>query len=258
MAVITLKNIQDCYAYGNPHVHIVVYSTDEREGYLTNRGIEKIRSGFANDIYSDELHHLYGQQTNIRNRIKEQSSELMRNLAISISSDDCDEELANHIQRLVFQLSLSKGKKVYGYLNRETKNTVDEIFRILSRNDIISQMYSVWCEMEQQKHDVYSSAKVNFPPLVDNPNFKSIKNMIIQTVLEHNTDLENIAEVVKEEYEILQSEMGDLAFKLLVNVSRMIENDYFNKSNNKSIRVDSKLIKTIRLKKQALGMKEPV
>ena len=36
----------------NPHVHIIVYSTNEREGFLTNQGIEKIRSGFANDIYT--------------------------------------------------------------------------------------------------------------------------------------------------------------------------------------------------------------
>ena len=32
----------------NPHVHIVVYSTNEREGFLTEHGIEKIRSGFMN------------------------------------------------------------------------------------------------------------------------------------------------------------------------------------------------------------------
>ena len=54
----------------NPHVHIIVYSTDPKEGFLTKRGIEKIRSGFANDIYHDELYHLYGQQTNVRNQIK--------------------------------------------------------------------------------------------------------------------------------------------------------------------------------------------
>ena len=50
----------------NPHVHIIVYPTNEREGFLTNHGIEKIRSGFANDIYQDELHHLYQQQTDLR------------------------------------------------------------------------------------------------------------------------------------------------------------------------------------------------
>ena len=45
-------------------------------------------------------------------------------------------------------------------------------------------MYDLWCEMEQQKHDVYSSAKVQFPKLVDNKEFRSVKNMIVQTVLQ--------------------------------------------------------------------------
>jgi len=48
----------------NPHDHIIVYSTNEREGFLTNHGIEKIRSGFANDIYADE------QQTDLRNLLR--------------------------------------------------------------------------------------------------------------------------------------------------------------------------------------------
>ena len=45
----------------NPHVHIVVYSADSHEGYLTKYGIEKIRSAFANDIYHDELQNLYAR-----------------------------------------------------------------------------------------------------------------------------------------------------------------------------------------------------
>ena len=37
--------------------------------------------------------------------------------------------------------------------------------------------------MEQAKHDVYSSAKVTFPQLAGNQQFKSVKNMIIKTVI---------------------------------------------------------------------------
>ena len=86
---IDLKNLRWYAAFHdketNPHVHIIVYSENEREGFLTNHGIEKIRSGFANDIYSDELHHLYQQQTEIRNLLKKQSQELMETLAQNIS-----------------------------------------------------------------------------------------------------------------------------------------------------------------------------
>lgn len=171
----------------NPHVHIIVYSANEREGFLTNHGIEKIRSGFANDIYADELHHLYAQQTDLRNLLKKESEQLMQKLADNISQNDVDNaELIDLVAKLHEQLNSSKGKKVYRYLNPEVKQTVDEIFAKLADNESIQKMYSLWCEMEQQKHDVYSSAKVQFPKLVDNKEFKSVKNMIIRTVLDMN------------------------------------------------------------------------
>ncbi|MDE5937269.1 MAG: relaxase MobL, partial [Ruminococcus sp.] len=185
---IDMKNLRWYAAFHdkktNPHVHIIVYSTDEREGFLTNNGIEKIRSGFANDIYADELHHLYEQQTDLRNLLKKESVQLMEQLAKSISENkNFNAELMNLVSKLHTQLSESKGKKMYGYLKFDVKKTIDEIFAKLADNESIKKMYELWCEMEQQKHDIYSSAKVQFPNLVDNKEFKSVKNMIIQTVL---------------------------------------------------------------------------
>ena len=185
---IDLKNLRWYAAFHdkktNPHVHIIVYSTNEREGFLTNHGIEKIRSGFANDIYSDELLHLYEQQTDLRNLLKKESEQLMKSLAEKIyQNNNFDMEFMNLVAKLHDQLAESKGKKVYGYLKSDVKKTVDEIFVKLASNESIKKMYELWCEMEQQKHDVYSSAKVQFPNLVDNKEFKSVKNMIIQTVI---------------------------------------------------------------------------
>lgn len=188
---IDLKNLQWYAAFHdkktNPHVHIIVYSEDEREGFLTNHGIEKIRSGFANDIYSDELHHIYEQQTDLRNLLKKESEQLMKGLAEKISqNNNFDPELMNLVAKLHTQLAESKGKKVYGYLKSDVKKIVDDIFIRLADNESVKKMYDLWCEMEQQKHDVYSSAKVDFPSFVDNKEFRSIKNMIVQTVLQMN------------------------------------------------------------------------
>ncbi len=173
----------------NPHVHIVVYSTDEHEGFLTNKGIEQIRSSFANDIYQDELHHLYARQTEVRDLLKKESAELMQQLSAKVQSNTAFEpELCQMIQLCRKQLQESKGKKVYGYLKPEVKRTVDRIFELLASNESIQKMYDLWCEMEQQKHDVYSSAKITPPLLVDNPQFKSVKNMIIRAVLDMRTE----------------------------------------------------------------------
>ena len=194
---IEMKNLRWYAAFHdkktNPHAHIIVYSANEREGFLTNRGIEKIRSGFANDIYQDELHHLYQRQTDLRNLLKKESAEFMRRLVNDIAGNAFeDTELLSLVSKLSKQLNNVKGKKVYGYLKPEVKQTVNAIFESLAENDSIQKMYMLWCEMEQQKHDVYSSAKLQFPKLTDNKEFKSVKNMIVQTVLDMNSPVIDI------------------------------------------------------------------
>ena len=52
---IPLANLKWYAAFHNtthhPHIHLLVYSTNPKQGYLTKEGIEKIRSKFANDIF---------------------------------------------------------------------------------------------------------------------------------------------------------------------------------------------------------------
>ncbi len=217
----------------NPHVHIIVYSDNEREGFLTNHGIEKIRSGFANDIYADELHNLYAQQTDLRNLMKKESEQLMQKLADNISQNDVDNaELIDLVAKLHEQLNSSKGKKVYGYLKADVKKTVDEIFIRLSENESIQKMYSLWCEMEQQKHDVYSSAKLQFPKLADNKEFKSVKNMIIRTVLDMNSPV--VIEI--EEPELTEKTDDDITdIPPQIDESKQLENDNVIFSDNEEL-----------------------
>ena len=263
---IDLKNLRWYAAFHdketNPHVHIIVYSQNEREGFLTNHGIEKIRSGFANDIYSDELHHIYEQQTDLRNLLKKESEQLMKQLAEKVPQNkNFDVELINLVLKLYNQLVESKGKKVYGYLKSDVKKTVDEIFMRLADNESVKKMYELWCEMEQQKHDVYSSAKVGFPSLVDNKEFKSVKNMIVQTVLQMDFQQPEInvemPEIADENTDQFKNEMlANTIFGLFVNLSRCIEDDYYHKFQSGRKMIDSKLRKMIQQKQQALGQKQ--
>ena len=291
---IDLKNLRWYAAFhdkkSNPHVHIIVYSADEREGFLTNNGIEKIRCGFANDIYSDELLHLYEQQTDLRNLLKKESEQLMKSLAEKISQNkNFDSEFMNLVAKLHIQLGESNGKKVYGYLKSDVKKTVDEIFVRLADNESVKKMYDLWCEMEQRKHDVYSSAKVHFPLLVDNKEFKSVKNMIVQTVLQMkisaeieieksdlskeidgmNADLgiknsvqnENTEIEIKplnhlEKQDIENKMLANTIFSLFVNLSRCIEDDYHRKFQSGRKMIDCKLRRIIQEKNQALGIKQ--
>lgn len=274
----------------NPHVHIIVYSTNERKGFLTKQGIEKIRSGFVNDIYADGLKHLYQQQTDTRDLLKAESAKLMRQLAEEVSSGKCvDTELIVLLKKLHGQLKNTKGKKVYGYLPKAVKRTVDEVFFRLSQNGSIRKMYKLWCEMEQSKHDFYSSAKVDLPALEDNEQFKSVKNMIIQAVSKipaeiqgspaHSQEdiipapdeipvpeipveaLQDAAESVSTDGEFSSDEgvcddaIADAAFGLLVSLSRIIQDDYNKEYNRLNSKVDRKLRRIIERKRAELGVR---
>ena len=263
---IDLKNLRWYAAFHdkktNPHVHIIVYSQNEREGFLTNHGIEKIRSGFANDIYSDELLHLYEQQTDLRDLLKKESEQLMKQLAEKISQNkNFDVELIDLVLKLYNQLVESKGKKVYGYLKSDVKKTVDEIFMRLADNESVKKMYDLWCEMEQQKHDVYSSAKIAFPTLAGNKEFKSVKNIIVQTVLQMDFQQPEInveiPEIADENTDQFKNEMlANTIFGLFVNLSRCIEDDYHHQFQSGRKMIDSKLRKMIQQKQQALGQRQ--
>lgn len=264
----------------NPHVHIVVYSTNEREGFLTKQGCDKIRSGFMNDIYADELKHLYQQQTDTRDLLKAESAKLMKQLSSDVADNSCiDTQIVNLMRKLHEQLQNTKGKKVYGYLNKDTKQTVDEIFLRLSQNEAIQKMYRLWCDMEQSKHDFYSSAKVYFPSMVDNEHFKSVKNMIIRSAAEivpvvtvaarkaAAEDKPDDIATVSDNGEVVDkisaapavsndnSAFASTAFGLMVNISRIIYDDYYREQRKLRSKVDKKLRKAIDRKKQEMGIK---
>lgn len=264
----------------NPHVHIVVYSADPREGFLTEYGIEKIRSGFANDVYADELHHLYEQQTDVRDLLKKNTAGQMRELTARIAASDYGkDELSTLLMKLKTQLANTKGKKVFGYLPKDVKQTVDVIFAMLAAHPDIKKMYALWCEMEQRKHDVYSSAKVDFPPLTENPQFKSVKNMIVKAALDMPTQIhfdpeqlqpedfvwdetsDTVCEDVPENtfppppVQEQDSEIAATIFGLFVSISQVIENDYLHQERQFWSRVDRKLRGMIQRQKEAIGLK---
>ena len=186
---ITDKNIRWYAAFHNketnPHVHIVVYSAGSKEGYLTKEGIKKIRSAFANDIYRDELQNLYQRQTLVRDKLRSEAKNVMADLLSELQNNS---EFAPLLEQLVLklqsQLKNSKGKKVYGYLQPNVKKTVDQIVAELAQNPVLKKMYAEWCELEQQKYEIYTSAVQKFPPLEENKVFKPIKNAVVKAVSE--------------------------------------------------------------------------
>lgn len=180
----------------HPHIHLLVYSTNPKQGFLTKAGIDKIRSAFANDIFHDDLQSIYQEQTVSRDELKAVSKNEFESIVNMIASNDhTDPQLEELIRKLYIQLQNVKGKKVYGYLPMEIKETVNKIFSELEKDENIRQLYEKWCSLERLKYKTYTQKEAELPELVDNKVFQPVRNMIIRTVLnmkpfDANTEIE--------------------------------------------------------------------
>ena len=181
----------------HPHIHLLVYSTNPKQGFLTKAGIDKIRSAFANDIFHDDLQSIYQEQTVSRDELKAVSKNEFESIVNMIASNGYTyPQLEELIRKLYIQLQNVKGKKVYGYLPPEVKETVNNIFSELAKDENIQQLYEKWCSLERLKYKTYTQKEAELPKLVDNKVFQPVRNMIIRTVLnmkpfDANTEIEN-------------------------------------------------------------------
>ena len=180
----------------HPHIHLLVYSTNPKQGFLTKAGIDKIRSAFANDIFHDDLQSIYQEQTVSRDELKAVSKNEFESIVNMIASNDrTDPQLEELIRKLYIQLQNVKGKKVYGYLPMEIKETVNKIFSELAKDENIRQLYDKWCSLERLKYKTYTLKETELPELSANKVFQPLRNMIIRTVLnmkpfDANTEIE--------------------------------------------------------------------
>ena len=165
----------------HPHVHMICYSTDPREGYLTKKGIEKMKSGLVKNIFGQELEGIYIEQSKRRDEVKEESREVLLQLISEMKNDTFqNSKVEEQFLEFAEGLKFSKGKKQYGYLQPKLKAMVDGIVDELAKDKRISKAYDLWYEM---RNEVLHSYMDNLPeplPLSKQKEFKSIKNMIIK------------------------------------------------------------------------------
>ena len=189
----------------HPHIHLLVYSTNPKQGFLTTKGIDQIRSAFANDIFHDDLQSIYQEQTLSRDELKAVSRTEFESIVRKIQQGGFDDpQLENLILKLNSQLQNVRGKKVYGYLPPEVKETVNNIFSELAKDENVRQLYEKWCSLERLKYKTYTQKEKELPALTDNKVFQPVRNMIIRTVLDMNNPI--VDAVVEEPEPTEQSE----------------------------------------------------
>jgi hypothetical protein len=106
------------------HVHMVVFSTDPKEGYLTKQGIREVKAAFAKQIYRQDLISVYEKQTRYRDTLQDDAEGVMAELIAKMTHGDIhSEKLERLTVELAERLKCTTGKKVYGYLPPATNGS---------------------------------------------------------------------------------------------------------------------------------------
>ena len=271
----------------HPHIHMIAYSTKPNEAYLTEKGIENIKSNLAKVIFRQDLISIYQKQTEHRDRLRAEARDIVEDLVSKINSEIYISASIQHkLLELADRLSKTKGKKVYGYLKPDVKAIVDSIVDELANDNRIKKLYDLWYEQKENTIRTYTDEMPDRIPLAQNKEFKSIKNAVIKEALKlnltedvveksENSDNESVSSPFKYEENtsaesVFDSDKGVLyphysiktnrnsvavsSLYLLRYLGNMIQNQLRFEEKQKAQRTDKKLQQKINDKKQGLGI----
>ena len=166
----------------HPHVHMMAWSVKPDQAYLSKDGIRQIKSTLTNQIFRQELLHVYEQKSKSRDELVAEARKAMLELAKAMREMTCiHPEAEQMIWDLSRQLGQVSGKKTYGYLPKPMKKLVDEIVDQMARLPTVDTCYQTWWELQCQVEDYYSEGKKRLrPPLSQQKEFRQIKNAVIR------------------------------------------------------------------------------
>ena len=187
---ITPSNLRWVAAYHNketnPHVHMMVWSSRPQEPYLSREGIHNIKKTLASDIFRQEHLQIYKKQTEARDDIKASCRNRIEALVAEIRSGKhaFSLEILAKMELLSEKLQRHKGKKVYGYLDKNTKALVKDIVKMLGADEQISAMYDAWHSYKCEIVRTYTDEVPDKIPIEDNEEFKSVRNAVVKSAAE--------------------------------------------------------------------------
>ena len=165
----------------HPHVHMMAWSVKPGQAYLSKDGIRQIKSTLTNQIFKQEMLHLYEQKSESRDELVRETRRVMLELSQQMSESVCEHpEAEQMILDLAQQLGNVKGKKSYGYLPKALKKQVDEIVNQMERLPVVNECYQKWWDLQCKVNDFYSEKERRRPLLSQQKEFRAIKNAVIQ------------------------------------------------------------------------------
>lgn len=167
------------------HIHMVLYSTNPKEGYLTKAGIRAIRSAFTRHMFRAEMISVYEKQTEARNALQTDAEAVMQDYIRQMQTGEIhNEKLEQLITELAERLKNTTGRKVYGYLPPSAKRIVDEIVEELAKEPRVAGAYALWQEMRDEVCHSYGQRLPERLPLSQQKEFKPVRNMVIREAMQ--------------------------------------------------------------------------
>ena len=177
------------------HIHMIVFSTDPREGYLTKEGIRQVKSAFARRIYYADRMHIYQQKDIARQELQTQTRKAMLECIAQLEHGSMDNvRLEQLTEELAGRLLMVKGRKVYGYLPPRVKAIVDAIVEELAKDERVSAAYQTLYEQVCLDYDQRPPKRL---PLSQQKEFRSVRNMVIQETLQWIAERQQYADAQK-------------------------------------------------------------
>ena len=165
----------------HPHVHMMAWSTQPGEAYLTREGIRNIKSTLANQIFRQEMLHTYEQKSQSRDELVREARRAIRKLTQEMARSICTEPaIEQKMTQLAGQLETVKGKKSYGYLPKSVKKTVDEVVDRLEEIPAVKACYAQWCALQSEVDSYYHDKPREKKKLFQEKEFRQIKNAVVQ------------------------------------------------------------------------------
>lgn len=253
------KNLKWYAAFHNeshhPHVHIMVYSKNEKEGYLSKKAIENMRSEFMHDIFRQEFLHIYEAQKVSRDKLMMRTEAVLNRLN-NVEGNDYPPQLLEDLQLLSKRLSRTSGKKVYGYLKADVKQLVNRIVDQIAEVDEVKEAYSLWKEWQFAVDELYGGTQDEIRVLSSEKKLKRVKNLVIESALVMNHEGGGEPERTGDGVWLrtAQTAAATSAARLLKEISKMFEGE-LRKPYHQQNSIDRKRRRAIRQKREALGQK---
>ena len=177
------------------HIHMIIFSADPKEGYLTKEGIRQVKSAFARRIYYADRMHIYQQKDTARQELQTQTRKAMLECIARLSSGAVENpRLEQLTEELAERLLTVKGRKVYGYLPPRVKAIVDTIVEELAKDERVSAAYETWQTLYEQVCLDYDQRPPKRLPLSRQKEFRSVRNMVIQETLQWMVERQQCAD----------------------------------------------------------------